>query len=389
MPVYGIIPARGGSKGIPGKNLRTVAGVPLIGRAVRAASESACIDRVFVTTDDDAIAEVAARAGAEIIERPAELATDTATSESALMHALDVIAERGYPDPSVVVMMQCTSPLTTAEEIDGTIALVRNGADCAFTGARSHVFLWRLGPDGAVALNHDASHRPRRQDQDAQFTDTGAVYAMRAEGLHTAKHRFFGRIAIYEVPLEHALEIDTVTELSFAQVLLDARAAAARAAHLPDPVCAIALDFDGVLTDDRVLTAQDGGEAVFCSRSDGMGIEMLRAAGIPAVVLSKEVNPVVSARCRKLQVECVQGVEDKASALVRWIKEHDLPAANVVFVGNDVNDVECLRIAGCGVAVADASDEARAAANIVLTREGGDGAVRELIDLVLSRMRRA
>jgi YrbI family 3-deoxy-D-manno-octulosonate 8-phosphate phosphatase len=152
---------------------------------------------------------------------------------------------------------------------------------------------------------------------------------------------------------------------------------------LPSPVRAVVFDFDGVFTDNRVYVFEDGREAVVCDRSDGMGVGLLRAAGIPMLVISTEQNPVVSARCRKLDLPFRQGVDDKLSVLREWLDEQGASLADAVYVGNDVNDVECLEAVGCGVAVADAYDEAREAAAIVTRRPGGHGAVRELASLIL------
>lgn len=385
MSVYVIVPARGGSKGIPGKNLRPVGGIPLVARTVAAALDARRVDRVFVSTDDEQIAATARAAGAEVIERPAALAGDEASSESALVHALDTLVGQGVADPDIVVMMQCTSPFTTADDVDRTVALVDDGADAAFTAAPSAVFLWRDSPAGATGVNHDASVRPRRQEREPEFAETGAVYAMRTAGFRTAAHRFFGRIAICEVPIARAGEIDEPDDLVLADALAESLpgAGARPGLGLPAVVAGLALDFDGVLTDNRVMTLQDGTEAVLSDRSDGLGIEMLRASGLPMVVLSKERNPVVTARCAKLSLDYVQSVDDKVGAFSEWIAAHDLDREHVVFVGNDVNDVECLRAAGCGVVVADATPEARAAADLVLTHRGGRGAVRELADLIL------
>lgn len=158
---------------------------------------------------------------------------------------------------------------------------------------------------------------------------------------------------------------------------------------LPVPPSLVALDFDGVMTDNAVLVSEEGKEWVRCSRGDGMGITLLRRAGVRVAVLSTETNPVVQARCRKLGIECVQGCEDKASVFQAFLRERGLDAAQAIFVGNDVNDVGCLRLAGCGVVVADAHPEARAAAAAVLSLPGGHGAVRELCDLILKKLREA
>ena len=147
---------------------------------------------------------------------------------------------------------------------------------------------------------------------------------------------------------------------------------------------AIAFDFDGVFTDNRVYVTQNGEETVACDRSDGMGISMLRKTGIPLIIISTEKNPVVAVRGAKLQLEVLQGIDDKLPTLSNWAAGHDLVLADVAFVGNDINDVECLAGAGLGVVVADAYPVAADAADLQLNRDGGRGAVREIADLWLA-----
>lgn len=146
----------------------------------------------------------------------------------------------------------------------------------------------------------------------------------------------------------------------------------------------VVFDFDGVFTDDRVYVAEDGRESVVCSRGDGLGVARLRQHGVRMAVLSTESNPVVSARCRKLGLHCRQGLEDKGTALRVLVSEFGVDLAQVVFVGNDVNDLDCLRLARIGVAVADARPEVLALADWVLRCAGGRGAVRELCELVIA-----
>ena len=156
-------------------------------------------------------------------------------------------------------------------------------------------------------------------------------------------------------------------------------------AHLAS-VTFVVFDFDGVMTDNRVLVAEDGRESVFCSRADGLGVQMLCRAGVGCLILSAETNPVVSARAAKLGVECVQGVVGaKGEALRGIIRDRGLDPARVAYVGNDVNDVECLRLVGVPICVADAWPAARSAARYVTARRGGDGAVREVCDLLLGQ----
>jgi YrbI family 3-deoxy-D-manno-octulosonate 8-phosphate phosphatase len=384
--VLAVIPARGGSKGIPRKNVRLVAGEPLLAFIVREALRSRRLTRVVVSTDDHEIGEVARRYGAEVIWRPSGISDDTATSESALVHALDHLREvEGY-EPDLLVFLQCTSPLTLAQDIDGTIdTLLETGADTALAVADFHYFLWRGPHDDAAGINHDKLVRPRRQDREPQYLEAGAVVVARTRGFLAAKHRFYGRSAIYEIPLERCLEIDEPSDLLVAQARLVARRRDPIEA-LPERPSGVAFDFDGVFTDNRVIVTSDGQEGVACHRSDGLGLARLRALGIPMIVLSTETNPVVALRCQKLGIEYRQGLADKAEALGTWMNEHRLDPEQVVYLGNDVNDLGCLQKVGCPVVVADAVDEVRVDARLVLQTRGGHGAVRELCDLVYARL---
>jgi N-acylneuraminate cytidylyltransferase len=147
---------------------------------------------------------------------------------------------------------------------------------------------------------------------------------------------------------------------------------------------AIAFDFDGVFTDNLVYVTQNGDEAVACNRSDGMGISMLLAKGVPMVIISTEENPIVTIRAAKLNVEVIQGVDDKLPRLIDWAGVNGLSLNHIAFLGNDVNDVGCLKEAGLGVVVADAYPAALDVADLILTKKGGHGAVREVADLWLA-----
>lgn len=145
----------------------------------------------------------------------------------------------------------------------------------------------------------------------------------------------------------------------------------------------VVFDFDGVFTDNRVLVSQDGTESVFCTRADGIGLKALAKVGVGTLVLSTETNPVVTARTTKLGIECVQGCDDKWSVLKALSKERGIALAEIAFVGNDVNDAECLEHVGLPVCVADAHPEVKRLARIVTANPGGHGAVREVCDLIV------
>ena len=203
---------------------------------------------------------------------------------------------------------------------------------------------------------------------------------MRTDGLREYQHRFFGHIGIQEVPIGHAIEIDTPDDLEAARALAQNYESDRRE---PVDIVAVVTDFDGVHTDDRAIVLEDGTEGVIVSRSDGAGIARLKAAGIRLMILSVEVNAVVAARAKKLGVEVAHGVGDKAVVLRKWLAEQGLDSRHVAYVGNDLRDLDCMGLVGWPIAVADARPEVRAAARWVLQRPGGFGAIREVADRIL------
>ncbi|WP_328424244.1 N-acylneuraminate cytidylyltransferase [Streptomyces sp. NBC_00443] len=409
--VLAVIPARGGSKGVPAKNLMPVGGVPLVSRAVRECRASRLVTDVVVSTDDQGIAAAARQAGAEVVLRPAAIAGDTATSEAAVLHAMDAHEALHGSPVDVVLLVQCTSPFIIREDLDGVVkAIVANGADTALTVAPFHGFVWRHGDDepaalraereaaeggtdtvttrttsgGGYGVNHDKSFRPRRQDRPQDFLETGAAYAMDAAGFRDHKHRFFGRTELVRTDPARVLEIDDPHDLARARALAPLFDAD-RPGALPtaDDIDAVVLDFDGTQTDDRVLIDADGKEFVSVHRGDGLGIGALRKSGLKMLILSTEQNPVVAARARKLQIPVLHGIDRKDLALKQWCEEQGIAPERVLYVGNDVNDLPCFALVGWPVAVASAHDVVRGAARAVTTTPGGDGAIREIASWIL------
>ncbi|TDU02911.1 YrbI family 3-deoxy-D-manno-octulosonate 8-phosphate phosphatase [Streptomyces sp. 846.5] len=399
-----VIPARGGSKGVPGKNLAPVGGEPLVARAVRASVQARRTTRVVVSTDDVGIMTAAGAAGAQVVRRPADIAGDTSSSESAVLHVLDELARAEVPDPEVVVLVQCTSPFLTPEEIDGVVAAVLDdGADSALTAAPFHGFLWRTDSVGAPSshgVNHDHAHRPRRQDRPEDLLETGAAYAMRTDGFRAAGHRFFGSVALVRTDPARVLEIDEPDDLAraraLAPLLLTDPAAAdptvqeqdlTAPVRLPgrEDIDAVVLDFDGTQTDDRVWIDADGRETVAVHRGDGLGVARLVRAGLTVLILSTEANPVVSTRARKLNVPVLQGIARKDQALALWAETHSIDLRRVLYLGNDVNDLSCFSLVGWPTAVADAQPEVLDRARSVTERRGGHGAVREIASWLLGK----
>jgi N-acylneuraminate cytidylyltransferase len=224
MEILAIIPARGGSKGIRNKNTKLLASKPLIAYAI----ESACkarLDRIIVSTDNEKIAAISTKMGAEIIWRPEDISGDSASSETALLHAVNYLEKSEGYQADILVMLQCTSPLTLPEDIDGTIqTLLDTNADSALAVTPFHYFIWQTDKNGcAVGINHKKEVRLLRQQNNQQYLETGAVYVMRLPEFKEAKHRFFGKTSIYIMPPERCLEIDEPSDLSIAEFLIENR----------------------------------------------------------------------------------------------------------------------------------------------------------------------
>jgi len=146
---------------------------------------------------------------------------------------------------------------------------------------------------------------------------------------------------------------------------------------------AIAFDFDGVFTDNRVMINEKGEEAVFCNRYDGLGLSMLRKAGIHMIIISKEGNPVVVARAKKLSLDVIHKCDDKLPVLKEWMVKIGTTVDNTIFMGNDINDLECMEYVKNPVAPSDALPKVLACAALVTQKPGGKGAIRELADAIL------
>ncbi len=377
-----IIPARGGSKGIPNKNLQTVGGVTLLARTISACLKSESIATVYVSTDSDDIAAVALNNGAQVIRRPADISGDTASSESALLHSLNEI-EKTSSLPKNVLFAQCTSPFITHTDIDGILDLLKDH-DSALTVTHNHAFIWRRDNTGnAIGINHDSAIRLPRQQLDPEYKETGALYAMNIDQFRTCGHRFFGRIGMYEVPADRSMEIDEPEDLRLANTL-EIQEKSMPSRESLQAIKAVVFDFDGVMTDDQVYITETGEEMVMASRSDGMGISALKNAGLKLLILSKERNRVVARRAEKLQIEVIQACDNKLEALTEWLSKNQLPLSQCAYVGNDINDLQCMQAVKLAIAPIDAHPLATQAAHWRLTRAGGKGAIRELSDAIIN-----
>lgn len=209
-----IIPARGGSKGIPGKNIMNFCGKPLIAWTIEQARNSKQVDEVYVSTDDEVIATISARYGANIIWRPAELATDTASSESAVLHALSEIENKAKVD--CAMMLQATSPIRATGDIDGAISLFKEqGADSLFSAAILEDYcIWKESDEGLYSVTYDYKNRGRRQERKPHFLENGSLYIFKPHIIKTYQNRLGGKIVIYPMEFWKSYEIDSLDDVS-------------------------------------------------------------------------------------------------------------------------------------------------------------------------------
>lgn len=220
LNIAAVIPARGNSKGIPRKNVRPIAGRPLIVHSILDCHESQLVDQIFVSTDDEEIAQVAEQHGATIIHRPAAIAGDTASSESALIHALQEI-EVAYFHPDLIVFLQCTSPVRTGADIDQAICqLQTSGADSLLSVSPSHRFLWQEKKDEVISINYDYRQRQRRQDLVPQYVENGSFYIFKPWVLKTLNNRLGGKISLFCMDEKAAWEIDSLLDWKILELLL-------------------------------------------------------------------------------------------------------------------------------------------------------------------------
>lgn len=405
LEVLAIIPARGGSKSIPRKNIQPFAGHPLLAYSIAAGLQAKSVARVIVSTDDEAIAEVARLYGAEVpFLRPGDLALDDTLDLPVFRHALDWLAKNESYKPDIVVQLRPTSPLRPPDLVDRAIdILVRNKKTDSVRGVvasgQNPHKMWKITAEGSLQpllriKGLDEPYNAPRQQLPATYWQTGHIDAIRTSTI-LKKNSMSGEV-IWPLIIDsrYTVDIDTRSDWRRAEWLassgeLDLAWPGRGRRPLPAKVSLLVLDFDGVLTDNRVWVNEEGKEQIAANRSDGLGIKMLLKAGIKAAVISMEQNPVVARRCEKLGIPFRIGIENKPEILRELMAQNNVPSEQVIYIGNDTNDLPCFPLVGCAVAVADSHLEVLRQADIHLKKKGGRGAVRELCDLILANRSRS
>jgi YrbI family 3-deoxy-D-manno-octulosonate 8-phosphate phosphatase len=354
---------------------RPFAGRPLLVHSIEQARLCRRVARVIVVSDDGVLARLAERAGADVTA--AGGATD---GDAAAARAGQVLAE-AQGAGELCVILDPGRPLRTPEMIEAALDhLARRGGDSLLSVHETAETLWIEDASGFGRLEEDD---PRPRGPRACLAENRAIVITTAAQLRDWAVPLAGRIVLHRIPRGCALQVRDGDDWCAGEAL-HRRLWAGRSAARLAAIRLLVFDFDGVMTDNRVVVFEDGREGVLCSRGDGMGMDRLRAAGLAVAVISKEGNPVVTARCRKLKIPCVQGVGDKLPVLSGVVAEQGIGLDDVAYMGNDINDLECMQAVGLAIAPADAEPEILRIAGLVTIAKGGFGAVREIADLIVA-----
>ena len=363
--ILGVIPARGGSKGIPRKNIKMICGKPLLAWSIEAAQKSKLLDDFIVSTEDKEIADVARSYGAKVLNRPEKLATDEATTISVLKHVTEEL------NPDVVVVLQPTSPIRDDDLIDKCISkFLESKADNLATG-----FYCKYKEFGTY-------DNLRRQDLKGFFYDDGNIYILTKKLILSG--RWSGdKIEKVLASREQNHEIDDNIDFFIVEKLLEKRIIKRQLINL-EKIKLLAMDVDGVLTDGRMYYSENGDELKKFNTKDGKGIELLRQIGVKTAIVTQEKTKMVEKRAKKLKVDYLyQGVDDKIQIIKEIAEKEKLKMGQIAYIGDDLNDLPLLKKVGFSATPADGSIENKREVAYICQKNGGDGCVRELSDLII------
>lgn len=386
------IPVRAGSKSIPLKNIKEMAGRPLVHWAIKAADDCAGIGRIVVSTDSPEIEQAVAAFGSpkvEIHHRSAESATDTASTEQVMLEYA-----RAHDDFDAMVLIQATSPLLAGADLERGVTLFESGRyESVLSVVRQKRFIWEKKGDVASPANYDFTCRPRRQEFDGFFVENGAFYITSRGSLLDSACRLSGRVGLAEMDEATYFEIDEPSDWPIVEGLLTKQLGSAPAPGAPrdlSKIRALFADSDGVLTDGGMYYSEAGDELKKFHTRDGVGFNLLQRAGVIVGIITNENVELVKRRAAKLKLdECHTGAGDKLSIIRGMCEKYGFTLDEVAYVGDDVFDLEVIKAVGFGCSVRDGIPEAREAAVYVTQVAGGHGAVREIAELILAAKRGA
>lgn len=385
--VIAFIPVRGGSKSIPLKNIKPLCGRPLVCWNIEALEACPEVGEVIVATDSDEIWKTVESKNykkTKLYRRSAENACDTASTESVM---LEYIKYAKLPKEDVFMLVQATSPLT--ESIHFSEALQKYSAgeyDSILTCVRNYRFFWN--EDGS-SMNYDYMNRPRRQNFSGMLMENGAFYINTVGNILSNGNRLGGKIGVYEMPEYTATEIDEPDDWMILEKLMRKYKSEFQVKKDKPSIKLFITDIDGTLTDGGMYYSENGDELKKFNTRDGMGLQMLREAGIKTAIITSEDRQLNQRRAEKLKVDYLkQGKVSggKVAVAEEICKEMGITMQEVAYIGDDVNCVELLSAVGIAACPADACEKVKNIPGItVMTKKGGEGCVRELCEHLLKR----
>ena len=379
MSIIAFIPARGGSKSIPEKNIKTFCGKPLVFWNLSALQQSN-IDEIIVATDSLKIKEIVDSfnfSKVKVYERSAENAQDTSSTESVI---LEYINSANLSDEDTFVLAQTTSPFTQTEHFNQGLDLL-DRYDSVLSCCQSKRFSWKNGK----ALNYDIYNRPRRQDFQGTLIENGAFYISSVAAIKETKNRISGDIGIYEMPEYTYTEIDEPEDWIVAESLM--KRFVLKTSKIDFSKIKIFLsDVDGVLTDAGMYYTESGDEMKKFCTYDGMGFQLLQKLGVKVGIVTTEDKQLNRRRAKKLALDFdFHGVKDKLQTVTDLCKKININLNEVAYIGDDINCFELLSNVGIAACPSNAVEKIKLIPNIIqLERNGGAGVVREFVELILN-----
>lgn len=383
MKTIAFIPVRGGSKSIPLKNIKPFCGKPLVCWNIEALEQCDAVDEIIVATDSDKIEETVLKQNYQktvIYRRSAENACDTASTESVM---LEYINKSQLPVDDIFMLVQATSPLTESVHFSEALALYNKGGyDSILTCVRNFRFYWN---ENGTSLNYDYKNRPRRQDFSGMLMENGAFYINRVGNIIQTGNRLSGKIGIYEMPECTATEIDEPDDWMILEKLMYRHVLSKQ--KIKKDIKLFLCDVDGTLTDGGMYYTENGDELKKFNTRDGMGFQLLREAGIKVGIITSENTKIVENRAKKLKADFLyQGKRDagKLAVAEEICAKMEISLDEVAYIGDDINCYELLSHVGIAACPSDACDAVKGIPSIQrMTKKGGEGCVREFIEMIL------
>lgn len=379
--IVALVPLRGGSKSIPYKNIKHIAGKPLCFWILEAACSSKMIHEVYVSTESEIISDAVSCLSfpVKILKRDPVLATDTASTESVMLDFMNKV------NFDILITLQATSPLTTAEDIDSAINyFLENNYDSLVTGVRTKRFFWS---DENKPLNYDPASRPRRQDFKGWVMENGAFYITKKDILRDQKCRLGGRIGVYEMPYDTSIELDEPEDWKVVESIIYKKNEADKKKNIESiakKIKMLIMDVDGVMTDASVYCDVKGSEMKRFNVRDGMGLGLIRKKGIKTAIITKEKTSIIDFRAKKLKIDYLyKGIDNKLEVLKEISEDSGIPLENIAYIGDDINDTEVINAAGFSAVPNDAEFSLLNIADYICANKGGSGCVREVCNIIL------